>query len=860
MKVFFYFAILFAILTSPLNSQNYKEVAKEIGIDHQFINALMMGGGVAILDIENDGWLDMFICGGGLNDKLYRNDGTGKFEDISLKANILNKKNTNALSMGAISGDYNNDGFDDIFVTNYKGSRNTLYKNNGDGTFEDVSEAVGLPVNPNWDFCASFLDVNLDGHLDIYVGSISQNIQEVEKFRHQLYINQKDGTFVNKSIEYGFVESGGYLGGIACTDVDMDNDLDIILINGMGFAVSVNKLLVNQYPQEKYIDKAPELGMDVEMDGMGIGQVDIDEDGDFDYYSSEVGKNKFFRNDGMSAKWPNIAKECGIEHGYNGTVRSTAWAPLFLDFDNDTYNDFALSCGFIGEPNTLTTDSNKLWRNLGNNKFQDVTSFNKFGDPSRARGMVAADLNNDGAEDIVVVNTDTDMESKVRCLVFMNQKVDGNNWFKLKLEGTNVNRSAMGCRATVWAGGRRFLKEVEGGGGPTLSNSSRILHWGLGKFNKIDSLEIVWLGGTKTTYYDFPVNLQLNVKQNTKPEQVIGKNVTICKGELYENNQYNESQRIIKRQSMPEGYDSVTVINLTVNPSYYIKANKGICEGEMFLGQTFTNDTLVERKFKTKTGCDSVMNFNITVNRKSIIDTTMSFCDIATINGQTYNSSRQLKITGKNISGCDSIANINLIINKSKTGSQVINLCSGDSYKDEVITNNKTIIESFKTYLGCDSIVSVELKIKPNSVSYKDTTINKGEYYDGIKYDTAKNYYAISKVVKNGGANGCDSLYIVRLRVQDETSVESDDNFASIKLRNIGNRTQQLSYTLNQNSNVNVSVVNSNGSIIEEYNFGNKEIGNYTLDLSTMNFAKGAYFIVFKTNESTLTQKFVVID
>lgn len=859
MKAFYYFAIFFTILSTSLYSQNYKEVSKEIGVDHLFVNALMMGGGVAVLDIDNDGWLDMFICGGLLNDRLYRNDGTGKFEDVSLKANLINKKISNSLSMGAISGDYNNDGFEDIFVTNYKGSRNTLYKNNGDGTFEDVSEAVGLPVNPNWDFCASFLDVNMDGYLDIYVGSISQNIQQVEEFRHQLYINQKDGTFINKSIEYGFVESGGYLGGIACSDVDMDNDLDIVLINGMGFAVAVNKLLINQYPIEKYIDKSPELGMDVEMDGMGIGQVDIDEDGDFDYYSSEVGKNKFFRNDGMSAKWPNIAKECGIEHGYNGTIRSTAWAPVFLDFDNDTYNDFALSCGFIGEPNTITTDSNKIWRNLGNNKFQDVTNLNKFGDPSRTRGMVSADLNNDGAEDIIVVNTDTDVQSKVRCLVFMNQKVDGNNWFKLKLEGTKVNRSAMGCRATAWAGGRRFLKEVEGGGGPTLSNNSRVLHWGMGQFSKIDSLEIVWLGGAKQVFYDLPVNLQLNIKQDAKPEQIKNLNVTICKGELYENNLFTESQKIVRRQSMPLGYDSVTVINLTVNPSYSSQLNSGICEGDKFLGEIFPKDTVVERKYQTTFGCDSIIKYNITVNNKSIIDTTLSFCDVATINGQTYSSSRQVTFTGKNIKGCDSVANINLVINKSKSGSRIVELCSGEKYNNEVIISNKTVIESYKTYVGCDSVMSVELKIKPNATHYKYDTINKGETYDGIKYDTAK-YYTLTKVIQNGGANGCDSLFIVNLRVQDETSVESTDNFASIKLINLANKNYNLYYALNQNTNVNISIVNSNGSIIEEFNLGKKEIGNYSLDFNTTNYSKGAYFVVFKTNESILTQKLVVVE
>ncbi len=859
MKFLSYFAIIFTILSSSVHSQNFKEVAKEIGVDHLFTNALMMGGGVAILDYDNDGWLDLFICGGSFNDKLYHNDGTGKFIDVSKSANLLDKRITNSHSMGAISGDYNNDGFEDVFVTNYEGSRNTLYKNNGDGTFEDVSEPAGLPVNPNWDFCASFLDVNLDGYLDIYVGSISQNIQEVEEFRHQLYINQKDGTFSNKSIEYGFVESGGYLGGIACTDIDMDNDLDIVLVNGMGFAVAVNMLLVNQFPIEKYIDKSPALGMNVEMDGMGIGQVDIDEDGDFDYYTSEVGKNKFFRNDG-TAKWQNIAKEYGIEHGYNGTVRSTAWAPVFLDFDNDTYNDFALTCGFIGEPNTITTDSNKIWRNLGNNKFQDVTNLNKFGDPSRARGMVSADLNNDGAEDLVIVNTDSDFQSKVRCLVYMNQKVDGNNWFKLKLEGSKVNRSAMGTRATVWAGGRRFLKEVEGGGGPTLSNNSRVLHWGMGQFSKIDSLEVVWLGGKKKVFYNLPKNLQLNLKEDSKLEQIISYNVSICKGELYDNNLYNESQKITKRKEMPLGYDSVTIINLIVKPSFSLNVNSGVCEGEIFLGKTFTKDTIIDKIYKTVLGCDSIIHYHLTINNKSLVDTTLSFCDVATINGQTYTTSRQLTISGKNFKGCDSLTKINLVINKSKIGNQIIELCAGDTYKNEVITANKILIESYKTFVGCDSIMSVELKIKPNSTIYKDTTIQKGESYNGVVYDTVKNHYTLTNVIKNGGSNGCDSLYIVRLRVQDATSIESADNFAAIKLVDIGNNSYHLTYSLNQTSNVIVSIVNSNGNTLEDFDLGKKDIGNYSFDLKTNLYSKGAYFLIFKTNESILTQKFVVVE
>ncbi len=857
-KIILCLIIVFTSITF-LQSQDFKDVAKEMGINHFLFSPTFVGGGVAIFDYNNDGWMDLYMTGGIYPDKLYRNDGNGKFTNVSAEAGIkLVPRASSVQTMGVTTGDFNNDGFEDIYVTMYLNSKDFLYKNLGNGTFQEISDDAGLKFT-SWSMGACFIDINLDGYLDIYTTLYSANTQSFTDEKHKIYINNKNETFTDKTEKYGLTDSAVFGLAVQATDFDNDNDVDIMVANDFGFLLLPNQLYENMYPKDTLHEISQKAGIDAAIFGMGIGSVDIDEDGDFEYYFTNIGKNKFYRNNGNKT-FTNIAEETGIEHGFVGTQRSTSWSPIFIDYDNDTHMDFALTNGFVGESNTNLQDPNKLWRNKGNGKFEDVSDINGFVDPSKSRGMAMGDLNNDGKIDLVVVNLETDPQTPNNNRVYLNYNKSTNNWFNLKLEGTTANRSAIGTRAIAYAGGRLFLKEVEGGGGAHLSNNSRIQHWGMGTFKKIDSLKIIWPGGATQKFTNLPVNVQLQVKQDTKAEIVSTKNVTLCKGDIYDGKVYNESVKLENKSIAQNGMDSIAKINILVNPTYQITSNVGICLGEKFRDLTLTKDTVIIYNLKSLTGCDSICTYKLTVYQPITVNQTLSFCDFAKIDNINYTSSRTISKTVKTTVGCDSTMVTDLIINKSVATDETVSICSGDTYKGKIYTSNDNLLLSLKSNAGCDSIHTVQINVKQIVNHYSDVKINVGESFEGIKYDTAKNYYSITKVIKNGGANGCDSIFVVRLRVQDASSVESSNEFAILKVTPLGNNTYQIAYSLAKETPVRIAIINSNGSEVANYNLGNIATGEYKLDFAANNLAKGAYFVTMKLNSGVLTQKLVIIE
>lgn len=842
-----------------LQSQDFKDVAKEMGIKHFLYSPTFVGGGVAIFDYNNDGWLDLFMTGGIYPDKLYRNDGNGKFTNVSADAGIkLVPRGPAAQTMGVATGDFNNDGWEDIYVTMYNFHKDYLYKNLGNGTFQEISDDAGIKET-SWSMGACFIDINLDGYLDIYTTLYSANTQSFTSEKHKIYINNNNETFTDATEKYGLTDSATFGLAVQATDFDNDNDVDIMVANDFGFLLLPNQLYENMYPLDTLHEISKQAGIDAAIFGMGIGSVDIDEDGDFEYYFTNIGKNMFYRNNGNKT-FTNIAKETGIEHGFVGTQRSTSWSPIFIDYDNDTHLDFALTNGFVGESNTSLLDPNKLWRNKGNGTFEDVSDVNGFVDPSKSRGMAMGDLNNDGKMDLVVVNLETDPQTQNNNRIYLNFNKSNNNWFKLKLEGTTSNRSAIGTRAIAYSGGRLFLREVEGGGGAHLSNSSRIQHWGMGTFTKIDSLRIIWPGGASQLYKNIPVNLQMEVKQDTKAELVTTKTITLCKGDTYDGKVYTESVSFENKKIAQNGMDSVAKINILVNPTYQISSNVGICLGDKFRNLSLTKDTVIVDNLKSITGCDSIYTYNLTVHQPVTMNQTLKFCDAAKIDDINYTSSRTLSKTLKSFVGCDSTVITDLIINKSIVTNESVSICAGDTYKGKVYNSNDNLLITSKTNAGCDSVHTVAISVKPKAIAYKDTLIMVDSMYDGVKYDTADRDYEFTKIIKNGAANGCDSNYIVKLRVRTPQSVTSQNEFASLKVINIGNQQYQIAYTLAKETPVAITIINSNGSEVANYNFANSAIGEHKFDISSANLAKGAYFVTMKINSGVLTQKLVIIE
>ncbi len=468
-----------------------------------------MGGGAIFFDADQDGDEDLYLNGGLNRDELYLNDGTGVFT----KANTNNglevtlQYNTTA----SISGDIDNDGDRDIFVSTWEANstsnvaRNLLFENNGDGTFTEVGATSGI-THTAFTIGANFVDYNRDSYLDIHVinhietpAFLYDSTGVIVGFDHDcfdnfFYRNNGDGTFTEIASQLGTNDSGCALAALA-SDYDMDGDSDIFIANDFGPFIVPNSLYQNDYPADTYTDVSTATGADIPMYGMGIAAGDYDQDLDLDYYITNLGANVLLENEGGS--FTDVAASAQVENTFANDFMefATGWGTAFFDIDNDSWLDLFVSNGRIPSLSTLPTamnDPNKLYLNNGDKTFSDISDQNNVGDPSYSRGMAYADIDKDGDLDFVVINQD-ELGGKTK---FYRNDSDGQNHFvQFKLVGKESNRDAYGAMLWLHAGGKTFLREIDGGGGSFCSQSTSIVHFGLGDIDQIDSLRINWPNG-----------------------------------------------------------------------------------------------------------------------------------------------------------------------------------------------------------------------------------------------------------------------------------------------------------------------------------------------------------------------------
>src|SRR2546423_1847249 len=450
---------------------SFIDVAKESGLNVKTIfggehkNKYLLettGCGVAFYDYDNDGWLDIFLVNGSRlegfppgkepTSHLFKNNRDGTFTDVTAKAGLAHS----GWGQGVCIGDYDNDGFDDLFVTYY--GKNILYHNNSDGIFTDVSESAGiLQVNGTFGLGVLTADFDNDGWPDIYVANDST--------QSLLYQNKKNGKFVDIAMDSGSALSADgkpQAGmGVSAADYDLDGNLDIVKTN---FAGDTPSLYHN-------------LG-----------------GGDFE--------------------------DATFTAGLGAHTQYLGWGCGFFDMDNDGWPDILLCNGHVyPEVEQLKTEAGYaqrklLYRNLRNRRFQDVSELVGPGisTPSTSRGCAFGDFDNDGDID-VVVNTVNDFPQLLRC-----DSRTENNWIKVKLIGTKSNRSAIGARlkCVTRAPGEtkphQQIDEVRSGGSYISQNDLRI-HFGLGKAEKVDLLEVRWPSGQIDTLKDVQPNQLAFVKE-----------------------------------------------------------------------------------------------------------------------------------------------------------------------------------------------------------------------------------------------------------------------------------------------------------------------------------------------------------
>ncbi len=538
------------LMPSPITGTplgySFVDVARESGLNVKTIyggehkNRFLLettGCGVAFFDYDHDDWLDIFLVNGSRLEgfpkgeapisRLFKNNRDGTFTDVTLKSGL----GRSGWGQGCCVGDYNNDGWNDLFVSYY--GQNALYRNNGDGTFTDVTAKAGLlQKKTRWNSGCAFLDYDKDGHLDLFVanyidfdiktaplpeaaGCAYKGIQVacgppgLDGGKNILYRNNGDGTFTDVSAKAGILDTiGTYALSITVADFDNDGWPDIYVAND-----STAATFYRNQKDGTFKDEAIESGIAYSPDGkpqagMGVSVGDFNRDGLLDIVKTN------FAGD-TDSLYLNLGDGTFEDHTYLSglgiNTRYLGWGVGFFDPDNDGWLDIFISNGHVypevdsSHIEAPYAEHKYLYRNLRNGQFEEVTDRGGTGitDAAPARGCAFGDYDNDGDID-VVVNCVNSIPQLLRCDA--TPGAPGRNFIKLRLIGTKSNRTGIGARVAVTAENQpgkplRQIDEVRSGGSYYSQNDLR-LHFGLDLATKADMVEITWPSGAKDLVKD----------------------------------------------------------------------------------------------------------------------------------------------------------------------------------------------------------------------------------------------------------------------------------------------------------------------------------------------------------------------
>jgi enediyne biosynthesis protein E4 len=498
------------------------------------------GSGAAVIDFDNDGWPDIFLVNGSRlegfpsgqepSSHLYRNNHDGTFVDVTQKAGVALK----GWGQGVCAGDYDNDGWVDLFVTFW--GHNVLLHNNGDGTFTDVTKKAGLwQDNVNWSTGCAFVDYDRDGHLDLFIahyvdldlahtpapGSgdscqwkgipVMCGPRGLKGTYSQLYRNNGDGTFTDVSEKSGVAKTPPfYCFTVLTGDFDNDGWPDIFVT-----CDSTPNLFFHNNRNGTFTETAVTAGLAFndeghEQAGMGADAADYDGDGWLDIIKTNFSDDTptLYHNDRDGTFSDNT-----LGAGLGKSMQFLGWGALFVDIDNDGWPDVFLADGHVYPEvdskglNVTFRERKSLYWNERNGKFKDISLESGPGitAPFNSHGVAAANFDNDGQVEILV-NTSHDHPSLLK-----NYGNHG-NWILLSLIGTKSNRDAIGARVTVRVGDHQQTQEVRSGGG-YISQSDFRLHFGLGGATKVDSVEIRWPSGLTQRLQNVPANRIIRIRE-----------------------------------------------------------------------------------------------------------------------------------------------------------------------------------------------------------------------------------------------------------------------------------------------------------------------------------------------------------
>ncbi len=499
-----------------------------------------MCGGIAVFDYDNDGWMDIFLVNGSTVEdskkgtchpsKLYRNNHDGTFTDVTAKSGI----NHCGWGFGAAVGDYDNDGHEDLYITYLDGA--ILYRNNGDGTFTDVTGKAGVANAGRWGTSAAFGDYDNDGFLDLYVANyVDIDLNHLPAFgdnpfctyrgiavscgprglkggRDRLYHNNGDGTFTDVTEKLN-IDPGSYYGlGVMWLDYDLDGCLDLYVADD-----STPSMLYHGDCKGGFVEVGAQAGVAFSGDGreqagMGVDSADYDNDGWPDIVKNNFSddSNNLYHND-HNGEFTDLA---GPSNFGPVSIPLLGFGVKFFDFDNDGWKDIFVANGHVNPQvdqhsfGVTYAERPLLFHNLKNGKFEEIAAHSGTALTRRyvARGAATADFFNCGQEDLLVSQLDGPP------LLLKNQIRPSGHWLRVKVVGTKTNRDGFGARVQLKAAGLSQISEVRANASFESASDPR-LHFGVGSATVIDSIEIRWPSGVIDRIGQTAVDQEITVQE-----------------------------------------------------------------------------------------------------------------------------------------------------------------------------------------------------------------------------------------------------------------------------------------------------------------------------------------------------------
>ncbi len=510
----------------------FQEISREAGLnfihsigDDDLSNIIQSdGGGAAFLDYDRDGNIDIYACSGtwleGVSksekpselpgNHLYRNLGNGTYEDMTKKAGVGGPW----YSMGVACGDFNNDGYPDLYLSNY--GPNVLLKNNGNGTFSDITKRANVSGDNECSIGATWFDYDNDSFLDLYVGNFLKFDPDYNYYYAPdgfpgpmaydaepdfLYHNNGDGTFENVSAAMGIADIDGRAMGVGSADYDADGWVDIYVAND-----HTHNYLWHNVEGKRFEDRGVMSGTAFSQAGEATVSMSVD----FADYNFDGLLDLFVSDDTYCSLYENLGNGVFSDKGIASNISMAAaqfvgWSSSFMDYDNDGDADIFKTNGALKH---LYGQEDQLFQNEGDGTFRDVSL--ELGEYFQrelvGRGACIGDYDNDGDLDIFIINLND------KAVFLRNDKGNNNNWLILKLTGTTSNRDGIGARVKVTAGGKTQTAQKKSTTGYLSQNDPR-MHFGLAQSGKVDKIEIIWPSGKSQILENLDSNQIVEIKE-----------------------------------------------------------------------------------------------------------------------------------------------------------------------------------------------------------------------------------------------------------------------------------------------------------------------------------------------------------